>query len=311
VSAGYTPGPADVRVGTAAIPVPFDPSLPLGNLGTTTLTNAYASVARMVPRDFTRRRSSSGPVAAQSDHEAAGIFTSPLYGPAFNAVFVTQTAYEATQLPFPYPAGASGVEHIFSPTTFMGWGNCLENSTYYNSSPTGQTAHFTVYNFCLPAPAFVFDAAIDTRFLSNYVRVGPNGLPAYTVETFTPDLSPGSASKWYTILYNYATSRYDLIASAAAGGFAPTGGGWSIVEAYAAPGPCPRIAPSSASNIAFHAASGGTWLPQQPSLTAYTTSYFGFEAGSTNPCFNAAGSAPATLQFALTTPNSSWKVTSP
>jgi hypothetical protein len=310
----YTPQPADVALGSAAVPAPFDPSLPLGTLGTSTLPNAYASVARALPRGFARRRSAGGAAVGANDHESAGIFTTVGYGPPYNAFFATQTAYEASQLPFPYPAGATGEEHIFAPTTHMGWGNCLEDSTYYNSLPTGQTAHFTVYNFCSANPAFIFDTAIDARFLANYVRIGPNGLPAYAVETFTPDPSPAANSIWYTVLYNYKTARYDLIVSASASSavnFTPSGNGWSIVELYAAPGPCPLIAPSSATNIAFHNTALRTWLLQQPTMTDFLISYFGLEGGSTNPCFNGAGLAPPALQFSLTDPNWSWTVTSP
>ncbi len=317
----YTPQPADVTIASAPVPTPFDPSLALSNLGTTPLVNSYSVAVRALPRGFGQRRAASGPTPGPNDHEGAGIFTSPSAAasgsPPFNAFFATQTAYEASQLPFPYPSGASGEEFIFAPTSFLGYGNCLEDSTFYNSSQTStatvETAHFTVYDFCASPPVFVFDTAIDAKFMSNYVRIGLDGLPSYAVETFTPDVLPAASSTWYTVLYNYSTARYDLIISANASGAPPsnlTRGGWSIAELYAAPGPCPLIAPSSASGIAIHDAALGTWLPLQPALPSGVVSYFGFEGGSSNPCFNPAGAAPA-LKFSLTVPNSSWNVTSP
>jgi hypothetical protein len=309
----YTPLPADVAIAPAALPTPFDPSLPLGSLGTTRLPNAYATLSRLVRRDASLRRPASGPIVGANDHEAAGIFTSPGDGAPYNALFATQTAYEATQLPFPYPSRANGEEHIFSPTTFMGWGSCLEASTYYNSTPAAQTAHFTIYNFCLPAPAFIFDTPIDAQFLTDYVRIGADGLPSYAMETFTPDFTPAATSVWYTVLYNYTAARYDLIASApaASAAFTPNSAGWSIVELYAAQGPCPHIAPSSAAHVSFHNTLLRAWLLEQPMLTDYLISYVGYEGGSANACFTPSGSLSAAFQFSVTSPNWSWNVTSP
>jgi hypothetical protein len=286
--------------------------LPLGNLGNPGLPNAYASVARTLPSGFARRRSAAAAVVGAGDHEAAGIFTSPGNAPPYNAFFATQTAYEGTQRPFPYPPGASGDEFIFAPTTYLGYGNCLENSTYYHSTATAQTAHFSVYDFCASPPAFIFDTPVDARFLSNYVRIGSDGLPSYTVETFTKDSVPAATSTWYTVLYNYASARYDLIISAPAVTFSATAGGWSVVELYGAPGPCPIVAPSGASNIAYHDTAQRAWVALQPAMGS-VTSYVGLGSGtpSSNPCFLASGATPAALQFSLLKQNWSWKVTSP
>ncbi len=302
----YTALPPDTHVQRSAMPTPFDPSLPASRLGTTELVNTKVS---LTPPH--RRSTQSFALAPENDHEAEGIF---FFGnaPPYNALFGTQTAYEALQRPVPFPSGASGAEQIFAPTMHPAWGSCLENSSFYISTADGETAHFTVFNFCLSSPTFIFDATIDREFLRDYVRLTDGDFPSYVSEIFTPDTKPSATSTWYSILYNFRRHRYDLITSVNANGFFQADAfGWSVVEPYAAEGTCPRMAPALASHLSAYDTATHAWDAIAPSMAGGVYTFLGVQAGSTNSCLFGDAAGGASIDFTLITPNSAWEATSP
>jgi hypothetical protein len=302
----YTPLPPDTNVQRSVMPTPFDPSLPLTRLGTTDLVNRISSLA--VPH---RRSTQSFALAPENDHESEGVF---LFGnaPPYNALFATQTAYEAVQDPVPFPPGASGAEQIFAPTMHPAWGSCLESSSFYISSPAGETAHFTVFNFCLASASFIFDATIDSTFLRDYVRYTDGDFPSYVSEIFTPDTVPSPTSTWYSVLYNFHRHRYDIITSVNANGlFQADAFGWSIVEPYDAQGTCPRIAPALVSHLSAYNTARDGWDAVTPFMDGGAYTFIGVQAGSTNSCLLGDATGAASIDFTLITENSAWEATSP
>lgn len=302
----YTPQPADFQVTHEAMPTPFNPSLPLKDLARTELENNVESIASASQR-FAQRFATAPP----NDHESEGVF---LFGnaPPYNALSGTQTAYEAIQRPLPFPSRAVGIEQIFVPTMHPAWGSCLENSSFYISSPAGESAHFTIFNFCEASPSFIFDATINRDFLKEYVRTTDAGLPSYVSEIFTPDAQPSGDSTWYSILYNFMRHRYDIMISARANGFFQGDAfGWSIVEPFAAQGACPSIAPAMVSQLSVHNTITGRWDAVAPSMAGGASSFIGLQAGSTNSCLLGDASGSASMNFNVITSNSAWEVTSP
>jgi hypothetical protein len=317
----YTAGPADVPVVKAAVPQPFDPSSPIPSLGRTPLKPLTTRFE--IPREFFLRRGSVA-TAPPGDHEADGTFMfadAQSDPPPYNAIFSTQTAYEALQNPIPYPAGATGAETIFVPTTHMAWGSCLENGTQYQdaSPPNGTTSSFYVFDFCTNPAIFLAWYNVDSTFMSNYVRYlnrGPKSVTAqaYVVESFTPDRHPNAKSTWYSVLYNFNTHSYDVMGSDKRHKGVPFSHGsfgWSIAEPYAAAGPCPQIAPAVLDKLELHDTKGSAWKPVTSTLAAGAYSYIGEEGGSSNSCFNGSPSGSATLLFSLLEPNYSWTTESP
>ena len=302
----YTPRPADVRLKQASLPRPFNPERPLSELGRIRVQNQIAGSP--VNNARTMQRFARAPA---NDHESEGVF---LFGdaPPYNALFGTQTAYEAQQQPVPFPAGASGDEQIFVPTMHPAWGSCLENSSFYISTASGETAHFTVFNFCESPASFVFDAIIDREFLKDYVRIDEQGLPSYVSEIFTPDIQPSATSTWYSLLYNFRHRRYDIVVSAPSNGlFQADAFGWSIAEPYAAEGTCPRIAPALVTNLSTYNTGTGEWDAVSDNMAGGAYSFIGLQAGSPNSCFVGDSGGAASLDFTLLVPNSDWEVTSP
>jgi hypothetical protein len=303
----YTPLPADIHVQRAVMPTPFDPRLPVSMLGTAQIANANASAK--LPH---RRTTQSFALAPPDDHEAEGTF---MFGdaPPYNALFGTQTAYEASQNPFPPASGKDGGDQIFVPTMHPAWGSCLENSTYYNNA-AGATAvaQFTVFNFCLPSASFIFAANIDSTFLRNYVRLTDGGFPSYVSEIFTSDTATSGSSTWYSVLYNFQRHRYDLIASVNANGFFQGDAfGWSIVEPYPAQGTCPQIAPALVTQLSTHNTITGAWDAVTPFMAGGAYSFIGLEGGSTNVCLDGDSTGSASIDFTLLNENYEWEATSP
>lgn len=303
----YTPLPAGTRLRRSVLPPPFDPEKPVSALGNTPLLNTRASLA--VPQ---RRSVESFAVAPGGDHEAEGVF---LFGdaPPYDALFATQTAYEAVQRPLPMPSGAQGSEQIFAPTMHPAWSSCLENSSYYVSSTVNEGAHFTVFDFCLASADFIFDAPIDRTFLRDYVRfIGDGDFPSYVSEIFTPDRIPTATSEWYSVLYNFERHRYDLITSAKAiGVYEPAAFGWSIVEPYAAQGTCPQIAPALVTHLSAYNTSTSAWDAVRPAMANGAYTFIGLQGGSSNPCLLGDATGTASLEFTLISENNAWEVTSP
>lgn len=306
----YTPLPADVEVRRARMPEPFDPETSLSRLGTTSLPNTALQSAIIAQRHMLRTFAT----APQNDHESEGAF---IFGsaPPYNAIFGLHTAYEASQAPLPYPAGASGPENIFAPTLHPAWGSCLENSTYYiTQSSANQVANFTVFNFCEPpdSATFIYSTPIDRRFLEEYVRLGPGNLPTYATEIFTPDIVPSANSTWYSLLWNFRRHRYDRMISASANGsFQADAFGWSIVEPYPAAGPCPRLAPIMASSLSVYNVGTQRWDALAPQLAGGAYTFISVEGGSANNCLLGDSTGPASINFTLLQANSAWMTTSP
>jgi hypothetical protein len=298
----YTAGPADTTVVTAAVPTPFDPSLPLNLLGKISLPNADVNSAQR----FVRRTQAS---VGANDHEAVGVFLTPTLPPTYyNGVFATESVYEASQIPL-VNQGASGADQVFAPT--LRFGQCLENSTLYSGdgSIQGTTAHFTVFNFCLSNPNYVYDTQITQAFLNTYVRINPaNNLPSYTTEIFTSNSTISGNPTWYSLLYNYQTSTYDLVMSSPVGGGSPMNF-WSVYEPYFAQGPCPILAPMGASGVVFHNSLSKNWELLAKSMPggAQTETITSSAPGSANTCFLSNG----TISINILTPNSSWEGFSP
>lgn len=303
----YTPLPADVHLGRAHVPGPFNPAGGLATLAQADLPNQAAGLAQE-GRRFAQRFATAPP----GDHEGEGVFMFG-YAPPYNALFGTQTAYEAVQQPLTAPAGTTDFEEVFVPTMHPAWGSCLENSSRYTSWPDGsREADFTVFNFCESAPSFILATPIDRQFLQDYVRDLGDGLPAYVSEIATADSIPSGTSTWYSLLYNFRGHRYDVAASAPAIGFIDPGAfGWSVVEPYDAAGPCPQIAPAITTNLSVHNTSTGGWDAVTPTLAGGAYSYISVEGGSTNSCLLGDSSGSASMDFTLVTPNSEWEVSSP
>jgi len=250
-------------------------------------------------------------IAGANDHESWGISLESASS-SYTAFYAVQTGYESTQNPLTHPAGVIGTEQTFSPTIREG-GNCLEDSTFYANDNVTQSALFTVFSFCLAQPNFIFTTPIASAFVSQYEGRLPNGEQAYVVETFTPDTVPTASSTWYTVLFNFATQRWDVVISAAdSAAIVPSAAGWDFAETYFAPGQCPSLAPSGSSVVAYYDATTSSWKLQQGIMTGGLTSQVGGGANlGGNPCFLPAGSQPPSLQFLLENPNYNWVVTSP
>ena len=138
-------------------------------------------------------------------------------------------------------------------------------------------AYFSVFGWCLPSPTFIFSTPINANFLTQYVRVNPaNNLPSYTTEIFTTNATVSYPSTWYSILYNYQASRWDIVESAPAnpslvahdaymnkGNFAQ---GWNMDEGWFVQGPCPIEAPIAGSGISLYNLGTSNWALLQPTM---------------------------------------------
>lgn len=298
----------DATIAAANAPTPFPPSASLSNLGTTTLVNTDADERVAQTQQYARSRQS---VAPAGDHEAWGFFANLNAAIPYDAFYAIETGYEFSQAPFPYPSGVTGLEQTFAPTIHNPGYGCLEDSTYYrNDGNADQSAHFTVFNFCLAQRAYIFDAQITKAFVTSYEARLPNGQQSYVVETFTPDANPSPSSTWYTILFNFATGRWDKIISVNAGGYStPQSGGWNFAETYFQKGNCPKLAPSGSSVVGYYNSSTKSWLAQENSLPN-GLSFSGPEGSTSATCFLPSGSSPATLRFELENSAYNWVVTS-
>ena len=290
----YTAAPADVVVQPQAVPSPFDPA------------SAPVELAQRHGAAYNRRFHVNG-----EDHEAEGVFLSG-YRVPYNAIFATQSAYEGQQRPLSLPNLVSGSAQAYAPTLHLGWGGCLEASSFYDTSSSGTTAQFTIYNFCLSSPALIASIPIDADFLRKYVRLTPDGTPSYAVEMYTSDTFPTYTSTWTALLYNYGDGKYDAIVTVPAnGGTSPDAAGWSVTELYDSAGECPRMAPVRANYAALHDAFADTWRAFAPSMPNGITTGVDVQGSSANQCFLGARDAAPTLNFSLLAPNSYWQVTSP
>jgi hypothetical protein len=296
------------------MPAPLAPGTNARELALTTLHNL---VGRLHPPSQFYLRRHAVATAPPQDHEADGVFLFPNsdgQAPSYTAIFSAQTAYEATQNPAPYPAGASGGATAFTPTTHLAWGGCSETGTAYQdlNPPNGLEAYFYIFSFC-GSGGFPYTYQIDSEFLKNYVRFIEKPYPQYVVETFSDRAVPDVRATWYTVLYNFRTHRYDVVGHVSSKGTMISGNsfGWSISELYAAAGPCPLVAPTLLSGLSLYDAASREWQPVTPGLIDGAYSFVSQEGGSSNSCFNGNGSATATLDYDTLDPNDSFSVLSP
>lgn len=313
-SSTYTAAPADVHVAPAQLPTPMPPAGYVRSLDVVSLPNLVGRLRP--PKAFLLRRHVVA-TAPPGDHEGDGVFMFPNangQAPSYNAVFSAQTAYEASQNPAPYPAGASGEATEFTPTTHLAWGGCTETGTAYQDAgpPNALNAYFYIFSFCGQG-GFAYTYQIDATFLRKYVRFLQPGYPQYVVETFSDRPEPYQHGTWTTLLYNFETRRYDVAGRLSSKGDTISGNsfGWSVSEPYPATGPCPQIAPTLLSDLSLYDSVSRTWQPVTSTLIDGAYSYVSQEGGSANVCFNGSGSATATLNYLTLQPNFSFSVTSP
>lgn len=287
----YTPGPADVCVASAPAPAPFNPSN-LTGLGIISLPNQLSTTAASVTR-----RTNAFTVTATNGHEAAELIFDLGNGSSYTAALAAETAYEELQRPL-VSQGTTGLIQAYAPTFLFG---CFENSTYYrgDGSAAGTNAYFTVFAWCNAKHGFVYQTPINANFLMQYVRVNPvNNLPSYTTEIFTTNSTVSNPSTWYSLLYNYQTSRWDIVESGPSDA-GLVAHGWSLDEGYFAPGPCPIEAPIAASGISVYNLTTSTWELLQPTMANGLTS----DANTIDTpyeCFS------ASINVKVLTANSSW-----
>jgi hypothetical protein len=251
-----------------------------------------------------RSRTSGGSVMTQSSTpggwEANGITINP--GGPYSAIYGLHTAYSASTIALP----ADRV--LWAPALYMAGGACLETGTLYtNPGGTGVTADFYVYDWCAgTANPLVFVAAIDDTFLATYVRMyPPSNLPMYATEVYTGSALPFDANtNWDALLYNYATSAYEVVFSRS--GLATLGYGWSEHQFSHQPGQCPQSLPAlRAESVQMYNYGGGYFEPLAPAMTGKTTS-----VDAPSSCFTGDTTGPASYVFDLQLPNHTWEVRS-
>lgn len=281
-----------------SVPVPLDPSA-----SDVDIDQAPVDTRVTIPEAMNLRRLRHGisPLSfvGQSDHEDAGV----LFQGAgrYTSLFAIHEIHQRLQLP--YLASQFGTEWLFAPTTKDG---CLENVTVYLNHGTGTQMQFAVFDWC-NAITYIAAVTVDDQFFDKYVRDVGRGVPAYVTEIYTRDRMPHPGTKWYSLIFNFRTHRWNAVTSIVQQPLAPDYNGWSIFEIYFLPGPCPRLPSISAAGLSLYDTETRSWrllTPQRPDIS--TSSAFG-PPGS---CFVRDGGQRSATYKARIEPAYAWEVVS-
>jgi hypothetical protein len=238
-------------------------------------------------------------IVQEDDHSDVGVTFSG--GNRYTGIYSIHSVYTPNeQLNMTFPAGQSGQELLYSPTTKMPDGGCLENGTYYLSVDPAQTfAGFYIFDFC-GTGGFAYFHDIDAAFHRAYVR-NLNDVPSYVVQELADRRVLTANTVWTTYLYNFASSRWDAVFREAGrtGGLA----GWSIFESYYLPGQCPSLPTMQARQIQLYDPQRG-WIHVTASMPDTSVDTGG---GGTLDCFNL---APVSYKFTFVKSNWWWRVSS-
>ena len=315
-SGGNAAGP---RAGLPLLPriTPFylahAPHATWRTVGTARLPSAVALEHTLLGAIATRNRTARGPregsSAGAGDSEALGVVINP--GGPYTGIAGFQTAYTpfmvpqsstAPQIQIGYPPGASGSSSMVAPLLYPSNGSCLAPAIVYTSSGVSTVALLVALDFC--GGTYDFAGRIDDSVsVQQYVGV-VNGLPGFYTVTLTADQTPTSTSTWYLLVYNFAQSRFDVLASKQ--GLSSVTSGLGLFLGQFAAGQCPITPSIAAFGMQLYNATSGTFEPVTPSMQ-HTTSV-AIPVSSNDRCFRDDMSGPASFTFSMLTPNSSWQV---
>ena len=209
--------------------------------------------------DFTEIRLRRMPmsIAGPNDHEDAGVGFNE--AGRYTSLFAIHQVHPGLQIV--NPAAQEGTSFLYAPTTKDG---CFENTTAYATDTTGTTADLGVFDWCNNG-GFVAGINIDQSFAHLYVRrIGD--IAVYATEIYASDLRPHAGTKWYSLIYNFVSHRWNKIAELAEEPATPPFGGWSIFEFYFLPGPCPVLPSIAAGALSLFDTKLHRWRLITPSL---------------------------------------------
>ena len=209
--------------------------------------------------DFVQRRLRRTPmsVAGSNDHEDTGVGFNE--SGRYTSLFAIHQVHPGLQIV--NPPGQDGTSFLYAPTTKDG---CFENTTAYATNSAGTTADLGVFDWCNNG-GFVAGVNIDRSFTSLYVR-RIAGIAVFVTEIYSADLHPRAGTKWYSLIYNFVTRRWNEIAELSEEPSLPPFGGWSIFEFYFLPGPCPVLPSISVGALSLFDTQLHRWRLITPSL---------------------------------------------
>ncbi|MBV8812788.1 MAG: hypothetical protein JO033_29300, partial [Acidobacteriaceae bacterium] len=265
-----------------------------------------AAVHRSSGAAHPQRTSSAGP----GDSEVLGIAINP--GGPYTGIAGFQTAYQPLSIPqttnvpqiqLGYPAGASGTSSLLAPLFLPPNGSCLSPTPLYDNSGAVTNSFFLVLDFCTGGVDAVLP--IDNSPNTQQYIGNVNGNPGFFTATLTLDAAPTSTSTWYTLLYNFATGQFDLLASSV--GVSSTSTGLSIFDSAFVQGQCPITPNLAANGMALYNANTGGFEPLAPTMTGTTSVVI--SVASNDNCFVDDVSGPASFSFSILNANTDWQVT--
>lgn len=254
-----------------------------------------------LPRQQFRSHGHNGSTVGPNDSETLGTFING--GGPYTGIYAQHTAYKVAQFPLPYPSGDTGTELLLAPMTLPSNGACLSAATVALNDGTQPTNYFIVIDYCLPPPRIVAATLIDDAFLSNYVRIAPDGSPVYTLLDITLDAHPNANSTWYLLLQNFNSVKWDLVSQAK--GVTNSSFGYSLFQSAYLPGKCPDGLPQvSAQTLLLYNGTSKNFESVTPTMAGTTTVALGPSANTS--CFNADASGSATSTFMMVSANNDW-----
>lgn len=285
-------------ISSVSEPQPLDPSAPDSAIDATSLhTDSLLPAIKGLNELHGRRTRLS--VAVAGDHEDAGIGFNG--NGRYTSLFAVHEIHPYLQLS--YPSGATGNEFVFAPTTKDG---CLENVTVYVRDQNGPTqVQFAVFDWCNTF-YFIGGVNVDAAFVSKYVRMTSSDSGIYATEIYTHDRIPHAGTRWYSLLYNFETHRWNSIEQLTQQTSDVVYNGWSIFETYLQPGPCPDMPQTGAGDLSLYDTVRHRWRLISPSLPDLST---GASYGPPGSCFVPAP-GPGVTYKATIVPDYAWSVTS-
>jgi hypothetical protein len=306
---------------TATYAAPFDPAVAPESLRQTRLVNDATRKPMRFDTRHAQLRSTRSPLSsvvanvdADTEHGADGIWLDA--GGSYRALYAVHTVYPPAEVHLPLPAGATGQQTLFAPTTHMPNGACLENGNAYYTYNGVLVGQFYVFDFCMNPPTYAFLTALDDNFFAEYVRYVNRDkktgekevLPYYITQIVASNKASqplGPRTTWTAMLYNHTTKSWDRVYSNV-GSTGASLGGWSIFENYFVVGPCPRIGPKfSIDALKLYNGDTHRWEFAAPQMTETTTSVNPFAQSN---CFQDDATGLASYGFALKDPNYEWEV---
>ena len=267
-----------------------------------------AAVKRESAKPAGPRRGSS---AGSGDSEAVGVIVNS--GGPYTGIVGFQTAYTpftvpqtgtAPQIQVGFPPGGAGSSSMLAPLLLPSNGSCLAPTVLYTDSGASTTALFAALDFCGGTYDFV-GTINDSSAVQQYIGT-VNGLPGFYTVTLTSDKVPTSTSTWYLLVYNFALARFDVLASKV--GLSSNKTGLALFIGQFAQGQCPLTPSTAATGMQLYNATSGAFEALAPTMPAGTTSVV-VPVGSSDSCFNADMTGPASFTFSVLNANSSWQVT--